>query len=143
MNKGTCRVKGMTVVRKPREYMCERCGVLGTTTAGRMLYCPKCKQAIISEKRRERWLESITTRTCEECGVRFTGGPKARYCHKCRDSIRNARIVEGVTKWHRDRSSVVLPPGHEWYLLVASMSKHCKREHPCETCTIRDWCPRT
>ena len=133
----------MALARKSREYHCERCGVLGTTIAGRTRYCAKCKQVVTKKRRRERWRESITTRTCEKCETEFLAGPVARYCPKCRDSIRNARISEGITKWCSDRSSVVLPPGHEWYLLIASMSKHCKLEYPCETCTIRNWCPRT
>lgn len=65
-----------------RLKQCTKCGKSFQTDNTFQAMCDECLAA--SKK------STLATRTCRQCGVKFTGGPRAWYCPECRE----ARVKE-------------------------------------------------
>lgn len=61
-----------------RLKQCTKCGKSFQTDNTFQAMCDECLAA--SKK------STLATRTCRQCGVKFTGGPRAWYCPECRES---------------------------------------------------------
>lgn len=56
---------------------CKNCGALFKTENSESYVCPSCAAKRIKES-------VLQSRTCKQCGISFTGGPRAWYCLTCR-----------------------------------------------------------
>ena len=60
-----------------RWIKCQNCGKI-VQTDGEKAFCPECRAELKAKS-------TLGERICRECGRPFVGGPRAWYCHECRE----------------------------------------------------------
>lgn len=110
---------------------CKHCGKIyyGDVDS---LYCPECAQSA-------RKNNVVRDRICIDCGITFTGGPRARRCPECR----HVAMLE-ASRRSRQRGTIrplgsvdVCPVCGQEYIVVSGRQKYCSDD--CQRTAVLAW----